>query len=174
MAKITYADKSAINQNTQIPDVNKVNASDMNQIKATVNANDDKVGELSSLNTTNKSSIVAAVNEVNSKSGIIKDNLWSGSKSTTGNITLNHSWTDYDWIAIVGAAPNAECEEIFLVSTIGLALNKEINISVFQTANVYASATLKFTANTTLNIEKFSTTSSWGNFWVKRVDGIKF
>lgn len=67
MAKITYADKSAINQNTQIPDVNKVNASDMNQIKATVNANDDKVGELSSLNTTNKSSIVAAVNEVNSK-----------------------------------------------------------------------------------------------------------
>ena len=67
MAKITYADKSAINQNTQIPDVNKVNASDMNQIKATVNANDDKVGELSSLNTTNKSSIVAAINEVNSK-----------------------------------------------------------------------------------------------------------
>lgn len=64
MAKITYEYKEAINQNSQIPDVNKVNASDMNQIKATVNANDDKVGELSDLDTTDKSSIVGAINSV--------------------------------------------------------------------------------------------------------------
>lgn len=36
----------------------------MNEIKEVVNANDDNIGDLSNLNTTNKDSIVEAVNEV--------------------------------------------------------------------------------------------------------------
>ena len=32
--EITYADKVALNQNSSVPDINKVNASDMNEIKA--------------------------------------------------------------------------------------------------------------------------------------------
>lgn len=39
MAKITYTDKVAVNQNASIPDINKVNASDMNEIKRVVNEN---------------------------------------------------------------------------------------------------------------------------------------
>lgn len=39
MAQITYDDKSAINVNSSVPNVNKVNASDMNEIKSVVNAN---------------------------------------------------------------------------------------------------------------------------------------
>ena len=39
MAQITYTDKVYLNQNANIPDVNKVNDSDMNEIKSTVNSN---------------------------------------------------------------------------------------------------------------------------------------
>lgn len=37
MAKITYTDKVALNENSSIADINKVNASDMNEIKTVVN-----------------------------------------------------------------------------------------------------------------------------------------
>lgn len=39
MAKITYKDKAAVNVNPDIPDINKVNADDMNEIKNVVNEN---------------------------------------------------------------------------------------------------------------------------------------
>lgn len=48
MNKITYADKVAINENAEIPDINKVTDSDMNEIKTVVNNNDD---ELTTINT---------------------------------------------------------------------------------------------------------------------------
>lgn len=41
MSKITYANKVAINENAEIPDINKVTDSDMNEIKNVVNNNDD-------------------------------------------------------------------------------------------------------------------------------------
>lgn len=37
MAKITYTDKVALNENSSIADINKVKASDMNEIKTVVN-----------------------------------------------------------------------------------------------------------------------------------------
>ena len=103
-----------------------------------------------------------------------KTNLWSGSKNTTGNITLSANYKNYDWIAITCASPNEECEQIFFANASGLTNNKELNFVIFQTSSVYASVTCSFTANTTLNIQKFSTTGSWQNFWVKKIDGIKF
>lgn len=65
MAKITYENKVALNVNPDIPDVNKCNAIDLNEIKEVVNTNDDNMGLLSNLNTTNKSNLVSAINEVN-------------------------------------------------------------------------------------------------------------
>ena len=44
--------------------INKVIDEDINEIKQVVNENDDKVGELNDLNTTEKSSIVNAINEI--------------------------------------------------------------------------------------------------------------
>lgn len=67
MAKITYLDKVALNENTDIPDNNKVNANDMNEIKNVINTNDANVGDLADLNTKNISNIVNAINEVNDK-----------------------------------------------------------------------------------------------------------
>lgn len=42
MAKITYDDKIALIENADIPDINKVKSTDMNEIKSVVNENDDK------------------------------------------------------------------------------------------------------------------------------------
>lgn len=41
MSKITYANKVAINENANIPNINKITDDDMNEIKEVVNNNDD-------------------------------------------------------------------------------------------------------------------------------------
>lgn len=46
MSKITYTDKQFLNQNPNIPDINKCNDTDMNEIKQVVNANDDTLNEV--------------------------------------------------------------------------------------------------------------------------------
>lgn len=63
MAQITYTDKTALNINGDIADTNKVNASDMNEIKSVVNGNYNEVGDITTLTTTNKTSVVNAINE---------------------------------------------------------------------------------------------------------------
>ena len=63
MAQITYENKVKINDSS-LPAINKVRDVDMNEIKSVVNENDDNVGDLSLLNTINKSSIVGAINEI--------------------------------------------------------------------------------------------------------------
>lgn len=65
MAKITYENKVALNVNSDVADVNKCNATDLNEIKQVVNENDDLVGILENLTTQDKTSIVNAINEVN-------------------------------------------------------------------------------------------------------------
>lgn len=45
MALITYTDKATMNENADIPAVNKVQASDMNEIKSVVNANWNALGD---------------------------------------------------------------------------------------------------------------------------------
>lgn len=72
MSKITYTDKVALNVNSDIANINKCNATDLNEIKNVVNNNDDdfntlniNVGNITQLNTTNKSNVVNAINEVN-------------------------------------------------------------------------------------------------------------
>lgn len=69
MSKITYANKQTLNENTSIADINKVKASDLNEIKTVVNQNDDNIGNLSNLNTTDKTSIVNAINDFFYKAG---------------------------------------------------------------------------------------------------------
>lgn len=78
MAKITYENKVALNVNSDIADVNKCNATDLNEIKNVVNENDDNttnnsnaIENLSNLNTTNKNNLVGAINEVNTLLGNI-------------------------------------------------------------------------------------------------------
>ena len=72
MSKITYTNKVDLYEDTSIADINKVKASDMNEIKTVVNNNDNNtttntnaIGTLTDLTTTNKDNLVNAINEVN-------------------------------------------------------------------------------------------------------------
>lgn len=129
MAKITYVNKETINPQPSVADKNKVTSNDMNEIKSVVNENDDNIGELSNLKTTDKSNIVNAINEVaqgtsiqvlNQTSSSTTDTysanfvngllekfgklLWTGS-FTTGDITVPHL-TDYTIIVVMlGSIP---------------------------------------------------------------------
>lgn len=64
---------------------------------------DDITGDLESLQTTDKTSLIAAINEVRSSN--IVTSLWTNSSPTTalasGNITLNSSTDDYDSIEFI-------------------------------------------------------------------------
>lgn len=95
MSKITYADKVALNINQDVADVNKCNATDLNEIKEVVNNNDDNIGLLSNLNTTDKSSIVNAINEVitNTKVSIAKI-ITNGEGSYTTNTKVTGIWAN--------------------------------------------------------------------------------
>lgn len=65
MSKITYDDKIDLHVDSSIADINKVSASDMNEIKSAVNDNADDIGDISTLTTTDKTSVVNAINEIN-------------------------------------------------------------------------------------------------------------
>lgn len=85
MAKITYEDKVAINENAEIADINKCKASDLNEIKSVVNTNDDNtnqnsnnIGNIENLNTTNKNNLVESINEV------YQNNIYSEDEQVIG------------------------------------------------------------------------------------------
>ena len=61
MSKITYTNKVAINENAEISDINKVTDSDMNEIKAVVNNNDD---DLITINTKLTNLITYSTDEI--------------------------------------------------------------------------------------------------------------
>lgn len=89
MAQITYTDKTALNINGDIADTNKVNASDMNEIKNVVNNNYSEVGDITTLTTTDKTSVVNAINELNEK------NIISVGLSANTNVSVSATWTHY-------------------------------------------------------------------------------
>ena len=64
MGKITYANKVALNTNTNIADINKISDTDMNEIKNVVNENYDELTEI-------ELSTIYSTNEV--KIGTYKD-----------------------------------------------------------------------------------------------------
>lgn len=83
MAKITYVNKETINPQPSVADKNKVTSNDMNEIKSVVNENNDNIGALSNLNTTDKSSIVNAINEIAQGTSIQVLNQISSSTTDT-------------------------------------------------------------------------------------------
>ena len=83
MAQITYADKSYLNENASVPAINKVQDTDMNEIKTVVNTNDTNVGDLTTLATNTKTSIVAAINE-----------LKNAEVYSTSEVKTNKVWID--------------------------------------------------------------------------------
>ena len=101
MAKITYENKEFLNKNENIADKNKVNDTDLNEIKNVVNENDDSIGNLSNLNTINKDSLVGAINELLPIVLYETDKTYSNVETDTV-ITLNDDITNYKRIKVYG------------------------------------------------------------------------
>ena len=109
MSKITYTDKVALNINQDVADVNKCNATDLNEIKQVVNNNDDLVGILENLTTQDKTSIVNAINEVitNTKVSIAKITT-NGCRDYTTQAKVTGIWVnDFSIGDIVAEASNS-------------------------------------------------------------------
>ena len=87
--KITYADKSTLEANPDIPNNQKCRAEDLNEIKEVVNGNDELIGDLSTLNTTAKDNLVDAINEANQKSF---SELTFTAYRSTGTIAPINNW----------------------------------------------------------------------------------
>lgn len=83
LTEITYTDKETLNEQPSIADVNKVTDDDMNEIKLVVNTNAGKVGDITTLTTTNKSSVVNAINE-----------LHGNYEYSTTEVNTHKKWTD--------------------------------------------------------------------------------
>lgn len=97
---INYTNKSDVNTSST-PAANKVAAADMNEIKSVVNTNANLQGDLANLDTTEKSSIVGAVNEI--KNEIVKKTLlWTNPNpnNTFAASLVTLSSSDYDILEI--------------------------------------------------------------------------
>lgn len=112
---ITYEDKQYLNQNANIPATNKVQDTDMNEIKSVVNNNATEtsnnttnIGNLSNLATENKTSIVNSINEIKnaeiySTEEVKTNKIWINGKPIYRKVltgTKNAGWTDIDISAI--------------------------------------------------------------------------
>ena len=121
LSKITYTDKETLNEQPSIADKNKVSDDDMNEIKRVVNINADKVGDLDDLDTTNKNSIVEAINE-------LKDGeIYSTSEIKTNKVWINNK-PIYRMVVeeIVNSNTNAE----YLLSSLGITNQDMIRINL--------------------------------------------
>jgi hypothetical protein len=83
MAMITYDNKSTLNPQPSVANANKVSSGDMNEIKSVVNTNYGEVGDITNLTTTNKTSVVNAINE-----------LKGGEVYSTNEINTGKTWID--------------------------------------------------------------------------------
>lgn len=99
IAEISYSDKSDINT-TATPEVNKITASNLNEIKSVVNTNANLMGDLSNLTTTEKSSLVEAINEIDGTTNKYEVLYENNTGSTGTTITLSKDASNFKYLAI--------------------------------------------------------------------------
>lgn len=131
MAKITYEDKEFLNKNESIADKNKVNDTDLNEIKNVVNENDDSVGNLSNLNTINKDSLVGAINELLPVVLYETEKVYSSVANDTV-ITLNDDITNYRRIKVYGISNNGNLTYMELSNP---SVNNVFSLNYFSNGN---------------------------------------
>lgn len=164
---ITFNNKTTLNSQPDIANENKVTASDMNEIKSVYNT---EIGDVSNLITT-ATNVVDAINESVGKISI----LWSGSKSTTGDVTLSEAYTNYDFL-LVGIQADSYSKGSELIPTSDIVQSSSgsnsYEITTFQSASVYSNMSIQFKNTTTLNIIQIHR-AGWNNCILKYVIGIK-
>lgn len=104
IAEISYSDKSDINT-TATPEVNKITASNLNEIKSVVNTNANSMGDLSNLTTSETGNLVGAINELaSSQPVIVRQVSFNISDSGTGWKMGNFSYSTITGYTLVAVA----------------------------------------------------------------------
>lgn len=88
MAKVTFEDKITLNENADIPNINKCMASDLNEIKSVVNENDDNKLEKSSVKKT-KTATDTDTYSCNYINNATQKQIISVETGSTFNFTIN-------------------------------------------------------------------------------------
>ena len=183
MSKITYTDKVALNINQDVADVNKCNATDLNEIKQVVNENDDNttnnsnaIGTLSSLNTTNKDSIVNSINEVNNKFDYSTEEQvigkWIDGKPLYGKtITFTSTISANATTSIVHNITNAKNIFIdygasFIEANIGTNNYMSYSLSLIGYSGNITDKMYCYVTPTNIN---FYSNGAWGKNWTKHI-----
>ena len=170
MAMITYDNKTTLNPQPSVADANKVTSGDMNMIKSVVNNNYGEVGDISNLNTTDKSSVVNGINSI--LGGLNGTILWSGQKNTTGTVDLNDDITNYDILEIIEGAGDLTRQGVFFVDVASYIQNAQLNFFIGQTTSVWTSISLRFPTNTTCNVDALNH-GTWLSPYLLQIKGIK-
>ena len=127
MAKITYNDKVSINENADIPAINKCQASDMNEIKQVVNENDDKIGEL-------QPNIITA--ELVKQISVTPQ---SGTINLTDAVIVGNKLSFANGKVIIGAGVSkVKISGNMRVSSSGSSLG--VNLNIFKNNDIYAAS----------------------------------
>ena len=101
MQTINYTNKSALNQNADIPDVNKCNASDLNEIKSVVNANASEMEtRLTNLGTLSTSEVDTGRKFIDGKPIYSKTFSFNTTVTSNSVFTMAHGISDIDniWV----------------------------------------------------------------------------
>ena len=166
MAKITYEDKEFLNKNESIADKNKVNDTDLNEIKEVVNGNDDNIGNLSNLNTSDKSNLVNAINEIKTNN-ILTANMSNEqltiSANTNTKIPLKKSNS-------IGTQITLSSNIIKFSNNVKkVKVSATINAQMPSAGNVYGQLTIKDTSGNNLALSANTSNVNQYNFFEMNV-----
>lgn len=130
LTQITYTNKETLNEQPSVADKNKVKADDMNEIKSVVNTNASNVGDLTNLNTTTKTSIVEAINEL--KGG----DVYSSNELKTGEI-----WIDNKPIyrMVITKTVNSNTNTEYLLTDLGITNQDMVRVNIGTSTAHYGS-----------------------------------
>lgn len=105
---------------------------------------DSEIGNLNSLNTTDKSNLVNAINEANNKT--ISTILYENENGATGNITLTRNVSNYNSLEIIYG-----CDGYYFYTKIYLPTNKNIGLLACYCADNTPERVYMYTSNYTIN-----------------------
>ena len=165
MAKITYEDKEFLNKNENIANKNKVNDTDLNEIKEVVNGNDDKIGNLSDLNTADKSNLVNAINEIKTNNiltaNMSNEQFTISTNNTTIPLKIGNS---------IGTQITLSSNIIKFSNNVKkVKVSATINVQMPSAGNVYGQLTVKDTSGNNLALSANTSNVDIYNFFEMNV-----
>lgn len=190
---VTFQDKANLNTNPQIPEINKVIDSNMNELKGVANTNANNIGNLENLNTTDKESLVEAINssnhlikdfvveldtdeitidnlnlEIGKNYKILLNGASSGGSGLTNIILLPNGKTSYSVSRIAGLENNnGSINSLFNTNTQALYLGR-----VYLGINYSLDSLLLLNETFAKNISQYGTPGTDGSYCFGNLSGI--